>query len=95
VSTPPITYPSSDQAQELIEENFEEEMDDQLRDPTAGRCDYCVALYVKDVPAKRPLSPFIFFSQEQRRVLKSRNSQWSTKQVMKHLQKTWRSMSED
>ena len=82
--------------QEAAPTNNEESMDieDRLKDPTLGMCDYCAALYVKRVPPRRPLSPFIFFSQEQRKILKSRNSQWSTKQVMKHLQKTWRNMEQ-
>jgi len=68
---------------------FEEE-EDCARDITAKMCDYCTFLYVQEVPPKRPLSPFIFFSQEQRRILKTKNQFWSTKQVMKHLQKIWR-----
>ena len=73
-----------------------EQMDEDGReqDVTANMCDYCMTLYVTRNPPKRPLSPFIFFSQEQRKVLKMINQKWSTKQVMKHLQKTWRSMSE-
>ena len=68
------------------------EIEERLRDPTLTMCDHCVSIYVKEVPPKRPLSPFIFFSQEQRKILKTKNQQWSTKQVMKHLQKTWRGM---
>ena len=40
------------------------EIEERLRDPTINMCDYCVTMYVKEVPPKRPLSPFIFFSQE-------------------------------
>ena len=69
------------------------EIEERLRDPTLHKCDFCVAMYVKEVPPKRPLSPFIFFSQEQRKILKTKNQQWSTKQVMKHLQKAWRNMT--
>ena len=49
------------------------EIEERLRDPTLNLCDYCVAMYVKEVPPKRPLSPFIFFSQEQRKILKTKN----------------------
>ena len=61
------------------EESLEDDLEERLRDPTVGLCDFCATLYVKEVPPKRPLSPFIFFSQEQRKILKSKNSQWSTK----------------
>ena len=71
------------------------EIEERLRDPTLTMCDHCVSIYVKEVPPKRPLSPFIFFSQEQRKVLKIVHNKWSTKQVMKHLQKTWRSMTDE
>lgn len=57
-----------------------------------------------DIP-KRPLSPYIFYSQEvssfrvlirqQRQVLKRLHPTWSTKQVMKFLSKAWKSMSEE
>ena len=76
-----------DQLQEI-------ENDEQYQDHTINMCDYCVKLHIRQVPPKRPLSPFIFFSQEQRKVLKLINQMWSTKQVMNHLKKTWRNMSE-
>ena len=38
--------------------------DDMVVDVTENMCEYCVTLHVKAVPPKRPLSPFIFFSQE-------------------------------
>ena len=67
---------------------------ERIRDPTINQCDFCALLYVREVPPKRPLSPFIFFSQEQRRVLKTKRPNQSTKQVMNQLQKTWRGMSD-
>ena len=41
-------------------------MDDDIdmRDPADTQCDYCLTLYAQKYTPKRPLSPFIFFSQE-------------------------------
>ena len=44
---------------------------------------------------KRPLSPFIFYSQDARRQIKKDNPQLHSKQIMKIVQKNWRQMSED
>jgi len=41
-------------------EHFEDT--DGVPDLTENMCEYCLILYVKQVPPKRPLSPFIFFS---------------------------------
>ena len=43
---------------------------------------------------KRPLSPFIFYSQDARRLIKKTNPQLHSKQIMKIVQKNWRQMSE-
>ena len=42
---------------------------------------------------KSPLSPFIFFSQDQRKKIKKEHSTWSTKFIKKHLLKTWRELT--
>ena len=42
----------------------EMEDEDRLVDLTDNKCEYCITVHVKQVPPKRPLSPFIFFSQE-------------------------------
>ncbi len=70
------------------------ELTERLRDPTINQCDFCALRYVRLVTPKRPLSPFIFYSQEMRRVLKTKRPHQSTKQVMIQLQKQWRSMSD-
>lgn len=43
---------------------------------------------------KRPLSPFIFFSQETRRRLKQENPSLHSRDIMKMVQKAWRALSE-
>lgn len=43
---------------------------------------------------KRPLSPFIFYSQEARRKIKQENPTLHSKQIMKQVQRSWREMSE-
>ena len=44
---------------------------------------------------KRPLSPFIFYSQDARRIIKKENPSLHSKQIMKQVQKNWRAMSEE
>ena len=44
---------------------------------------------------KRPLSPFIFYSQDARRIIKKDNPGMHSKLIMKQVQKNWRAMSED
>ncbi len=44
---------------------------------------------------KRPLSPFIFFSQEARREIKKDNPSLNSKQVMKIVQRNWRQLTEE
>jgi len=41
---------------------------------------------------KRPLSPFIFYSQEARRRIKLEHPQLHSKEIMKQVQKSWRAM---
>ena len=43
---------------------------------------------------KRPLSPFIFYSQDARRIIKKENPSLHSKQIMKLVQKNWRAMPE-
>eukprot|EP00347_Sterkiella_histriomuscorum_P019545 403341223 len=47
------------------------------------------------IPPKRPLSPYIFFSQEQRKILKGTHPNWSTKQIMRVVSTKWKQMSDD
>ncbi len=60
----------------------------------------------ESAPPKRPLSPYIFFSQEvrpfeyanylqQRKILKTQHPHWSTKQVMRIISQNWQKMSKD
>ena len=44
---------------------------------------------------KRPLSPFIFYSQDARRIIKKENPGLHSKLIMKQVQKNWRAMSEE
>ena len=44
---------------------------------------------------KRPLSPFIFFSQEQRRKLKRENPELHSSKISKLVQHQWKQMSRD
>ena len=44
---------------------------------------------------KRPLSPFIFFSQEARKEIKKDNPNFNSKQVMKQVQRRWQSLTKE
>ena len=44
---------------------------------------------------KRPLSPFIFYSQDARRIIKKENPGMHSKLIMKQVQKNWRAMTEE
>lgn len=51
------------QEQQLHDEDMHE--DERMPEVIDDMCEYCMTLHVKNVPPpKRPLSPFIFFSQE-------------------------------
>ena len=41
------------------------------------------------------MSPFIFYSQDARRIIKKENPSLHSKQIMKQVQKNWRAMSEE
>ncbi|MFS8159520.1 MAG: HMG-box domain-containing protein [Candidatus Roizmanbacteria bacterium] len=44
---------------------------------------------------RRPLSPYIFFSQEKRKELKKQNPDWSSGQIMKQVSILWQKMSNE
>ncbi|TNV81393.1 hypothetical protein FGO68_gene3395 [Halteria grandinella] len=44
-------------------------------------------------PPKRPLSPYIYFSQTQRKILKNLHPTWQTRQVMRVINQKWKRMS--
>lgn len=44
---------------------------------------------------KRPLSPFIFYSQEARRALRQSKPELHSKQIMVLVKKQWRDMSDE
>ena len=58
-----INVPKQQEQQQL---HYFDDMDEDERMPEVidKMCDYCMTLHVKNFPPKRPLSPFIFFSQE-------------------------------
>lgn len=41
---------------------------------------------------KKPLSAYIFYSQEQREIVKKKYPSWSTKEVMKYVSSNWQSL---
>lgn len=42
---------------------------------------------------RRPLSPYIFFSQEKRKELKKEHPEWNSSQIMKQVSILWQKMS--
>lgn len=52
-----------------------------------------VAGDLQSIVLKRPLSPFIFYSQQARRQIKLENPLMHSKLVMQHVQSNWKRMS--
>jgi hypothetical protein len=44
------------------------------------------------LPPKRPLSPYIFYSQEKRKELKEQHPDWNSAQIMKQVSVIWAKM---
>jgi hypothetical protein len=44
---------------------------------------------------RRPLSPYIFFSQEKRKELKKEHPEWNSQQIMKMVSSLWQKMSNE
>ena len=46
-------------------------------------------------PPRKPLSPYLFFSQERRKVIKSKKPELNAKQIMRIVSKEWQEISEE
>lgn len=44
---------------------------------------------------KKPLSAYIYFSQEYREFLKEEHSEWSSHEIMKHVSARWAHMNKE
>lgn len=46
-------------------------------------------------PPRKPLSPYLFFSQERRKVIKQQKPELNAKQIMRIVSKEWQEISEE
>ncbi|CDW74415.1 non-histone chromosomal protein 6 [Stylonychia lemnae] len=76
-----FTDPQKDIVQQVVEEQIKNEVEPEFND--------------KPIPPKRPLSPYIFFSQERRKILKQIHPGWSTKQIMRVVSQQWNRLADD
>lgn len=46
-------------------------------------------------PPRKPLSPYLFYSQERRKVIKSKQPELNAKQIMKIVSKEWQELPDE